>query len=502
MKSITEFRGYFYLRGFSEDELPYWVTSEDTQSPYFHLNCTTRKKFAKDLLPDIKRGKILIASDVYNKIASYKALPAQTNLTDSKKVIEPQGISLLQHQLTAVNLMLTHNRFGFFMQPGTGKTFIAVSFLLSRKPKTTLIVTPKKVISQFQACLDEYAPDLSYDVINYESLHKVKDNLYECIILDESHYVKNYSSIANETLREMQATAKYVYLFTGTPADKSKIEIFPQLAILDNRYIPSKTKFNKRYYILDDYYNPKREKRILSDELDEMIQEATYGVEAEDVLDLPPEVEHTILCPLPEKYNELKETRVLNIEKEYEVIADTPSALSIKLRELCNGHIVATKIDTGEETKIKLDSVKTDKLTELLESLDTAIIYTQFEPDIEECKTACCRAGKTFTIVTGTSKNAAECIEEFKSGKVDCLIIQSRCGNAGLNLMNTNNIIFYAPPLSYINFYQCKCRIRRYGQTKPCNYYYLVCKNSIEEKIYRALKQKKSFSNKLMNSYN
>ena len=214
MKSITEFRGYFYLRGFSEDELPYWVTSEDTQSPYFHLNCTTRKKFAKDLLPDIKRGKILIASDVYNKIASYKALPAQTNLTDSKKVIEPQGISLLQHQLTAVNLMLTHNRFGFFMQPGTGKTFIAVSFLLSRKPKTTLIVTPKKVISQFQACLDEYAPDLSYDVINYESLHKVKDNLYECIILDESHYVKNYSSIANETLREMQATAKYVYLFT------------------------------------------------------------------------------------------------------------------------------------------------------------------------------------------------------------------------------------------------------------------------------------------------
>ncbi|MFA7030312.1 MAG: helicase-related protein, partial [Candidatus Cloacimonadaceae bacterium] len=92
--------------------------------------------------------------------------------------------------------------------------------------------------------------------------------------------------------------------------------------------------------------------------------------------------------------------------------------------------------------------------------------------------------------------------DEFKEGKVNYLVIQSKSGNAGLDLTVTNNVVFYTMPESYIVYHQCKSRIRRIGQEQECNYYHMICRDTVEERVYDSLKRKKSFSTRLFKIYN
>ena len=67
----------------------------------------------------------------------------------------------------------------------------------------------------------------------------------------------------------------------------------------------------------------------------------------------------------------------------------------------------------------------------------------------------------------------------------------------GLNLQKANKIIYFTLPLSSELFEQSKKRIHRIGQSRPCFYYLLICKNSIEEKILKALNMRRDYTERL-----
>ena len=67
----------------------------------------------------------------------------------------------------------------------------------------------------------------------------------------------------------------------------------------------------------------------------------------------------------------------------------------------------------------------------------------------------------------------------------------------GLNLQMANKVIYFTPPLSSELFEQSKKRVHRIGQEKPCFYYFLTCKKSIEEKIYNTLAMRKNYTEAL-----
>ena len=46
-------------------------------------------------------------------------------------------------------------------------------------------------------------------------------------------------------------------------------------------------------------------------------------------------------------------------------------------------------------------------------------------------------------------------------------------------------------------FEQSKKRIHRIGQKNTCMYYYLITENSIEEKIFETLKQRRDYTDEL-----
>ena len=506
MKRIYKLNGFIYLQDFKDyDWLTHSYNARGEPIHFFLLNEITKQYFRKDILPIIRRGNVEIKQELYDEIKKFKQNPPiEEQRREKVKLVIPEGITLKEHQNVAVQKMMQYTKYGFFLGTGTGKTLIAITWLLSKNPESCLILTPQKVIGQYRSELDKYIPNNNYVVTNYEQLAKFKDKKFEALILDESHRAKNYSSNINEYCRMISRNAKYVYLFTGTPQDKSRHDILSQLAILDERVMPGKTHTLERYFTFNDYFQPDKEKKDFSEELTAIINCYTWGRQTEDVVDLTRRNDIIIKCPHPKEwYDELKNKRVV-IDSKWNTycVADNKGVLRIRLREICTG-ILTTQDDKYVKGFIETQSPKIEELRNIVRELPKAIIYYEFTSSLNQIEQVLKEEGKKYVIVNGKcrTKKSTILIERFKYYREIYLVIQCRSGNAGLDLTNTNNIIFYSLPESYIVFHQCESRIRRIGQLKECNYYYLICENTIEEDMYSTLKRKKSFTDKVFQNY-
>lgn len=499
---LYELNGFYYIKDC--DGYYDWLSDQDN-IPYFMLNNTTRQRFIQDILPLVKSGQCTCDKAVLDKIRYFDQSPIRSNFGQLIPIEpDPKNKPLMPHQLEAVKRMIKHPKYGFFLGTGTGKTLIAISFLMTLGIKKALIITPKKVINQYKTELDKYIPDNQCTVTNYEQVINYIDKDFDALILDESHKAKNYSSNISTNIKKISKKTPNVYLFTGTPQDKQRHEIMAQLYLLYDHFMPGKTRFTNRYFNLDDYYKPKSEKRDFSYELTEMIESISWGKETDDVVDLSacPENDIIINCPRPDPlYYQLGEDKVLEFPDGSAVVADGKALLKIKQREMCCG-FVRVERGTQKGTK-KIFNPKDEVVRNFLPTISNAIVYTEFKRDMQNLSNICNDLQLSYAIIDGSTnkKDADSYIKGFKDGTIRFLIMQSRSGNAGLDLTCTNNIIFYALPESYIVFKQCKGRIRRPGQTKVCNYYYFICEDSLEKDMIQSLKKKKSFTTRVFKIY-
>lgn len=551
MNIIYEKNGYIFIHNEDSNiDLPSWITSDyPNRDPYFLLNTITRQKFKEFFLPLLKTGTFKIATNLYNYIKSF-----EQNIS-TPLVIKPittiRDIELKTHQISALNNMLTHNKYALFYGTGTGKTLIAISYIYSHINhyiinddikvliKRIVIVTPKKVVPQYEEECRKYLGEFyninttgdctnhyTITILNFESLHKLKVPWCDCLIIDESHKAKSYTSNINKQLRELSEKTTAIYLFTGTPVDKSRHEIFPQLAILDSTVYPSKTLFNYRYFHLDDYHNPKSEKKHLSEELTTMIQAYSDAVKTTEVVTLPELHNIIVNCDHPEDYHDeigKKSFCYINnpddtVNAKYLCICDTPTMRRIKQQEICSGFLLnieqSIKDSEGNELKhnvvdmiLYTKTLKQNKLQNLLEAnkFDRGIIFTCFKNEIPLIQATLYRVfhKKNWSIIDGsTSKSETlRAKKQLEAKEIDFIIANVNCTNAGLDMYFINKVLFYSLPDSYITYHQCVSRIYRMGQTQPCYVYHLICKDSVETAKYKALKHKKSFTNKFYDSY-
>lgn len=533
MRYIYEKGGYIFIKTPDKDSLPDWITKDYPGDAYFLLNSTTRIHFAKYFLPLLRDKVYTISKPLFDDIKNFKQNPSHE--PDAGVLPEFNGIKLKPHQIKAIELMMRHDRYGFFHGTGSGKTITALFYLnYVGKHKHIVIVTPKKVIKQYQKETIKHLPGYTiteFDntkpytvtIINFESLHKLKYKWIDCMIVDESHHAKNFMSDINKHLRNIAQSCSNIYLFTGTPIDKLRYEIFPQLSILDSRVYPSKTRFNYRYFEIDDYHQPKKEKKIFKEELDKMILEYTDGVKTEEVVELPPIHFIEISCDKPVDYHdEIAKKRFLEIDGiTFE--ANTPAELRIKQQEICSGFLLNGEELIGDKIKLRdkllyTKIIKQNALRQLLNAghsvtledgtvfnarMNRGIIFTCFDLEIMLVSEVLKEQGKKFSIINGeTSNNDVDKAKtELFEGKIDYIIANAKCANAGLDLYCINYVLFYSSPDSYITYHQCYSRMHRMGQVNTCYVLHFICKDSVETKKYKALRNKKSFTNKLYKLY-
>lgn len=130
-------------------------------------------------------------------------------------------------------------RSAVFFDTGLGKTIIELTIAhnyVRHSNKPVLIITPLAVAGQHLLEAEkfgindvEHTKDGKFKgkiiLCNYERLHYLDPNDYDCVILDESSILKNFDGAIKQHVTTFLKKVKYRFLFSGTPAPNDYIEL-------------------------------------------------------------------------------------------------------------------------------------------------------------------------------------------------------------------------------------------------------------------------------------
>lgn len=342
-------------------------------------------------------------------------------------------------------------------------------------------LTNKTQLEFFMSQVDFEVPNLMIGVINYDlifrrpELAKLKDFT---LVLDESSLVQNENSKRSRfILRRLKP--QNVILLSGTPTGGKYEKLWSQCRLLGwdisktaywDTYI--KYHFDDRngfpFRVVDGYKNVDRLKRKLRE----------YGavfMKSDEVFDLPEQIDSNINVAVTKEYRKFHKDSILKYD-DIEFIGDTTLSKMLFERMLCG---------YANDEKLKA-------LRDLLESTDDrVIIFYNFNSELDKLQEIC--SDRPVSIINGNTKD----LSAYEKSENSVTLIQYQAGAMGLNLQKANKIVYFTPPLSSELFEQSKKRIHRIGQEKPCFYYYMICRNSIEEKIYRTLAMRRDYTERL-----
>lgn len=335
-------------------------------------------------------------------------------------------------------------------------------------------------------------------VINYElafrrpELAKLKDFT---LMLDESSLIQNENSKRSKFILN-KLHPENVVLLSGTPTGGKYERLWSQLHLLGwnikkkmfyDQYVQYhyETYLDFPLMVIDGYKNEERLKR-------KMRQYGCHFLKTEEVFDLPEQIHQTIKVPTTKEYRKFRKDCIISWEETF------PPCNDIKYIELV-GDTTLTKMLYERQLCGQYNSEKLAAFRDLLESTnDRLIVFYNFWGELTVLENLVCEYARSYSVVNGNGKDL-NAYEEYDDS---ITFIQYQAGAMGLNLQKANKIVYFTPPLSSELFEQSKKRIHRIGQEKPCFYYYLTCKNSIEEKIYQTLAMRKNYTEALFEESN
>lgn len=425
-------------------------------------------------------------------------------------------MKLYNHQKLALQYMRLNDSFALFMEQGCGKTLPTLCRILELRKQeyitTALVVTPKATMGAWYRDIEMFSEAdqrLLRDcitVINYDKVWRDKtfDREWGCIVLDESHKIKNRTSKRAKFLLRLALKSKYRYILTGTPIGNGQLEnIWSQYAFLEpcivNGRVASKIfgtykQFEDRYCLLNQYWKPYRYKYV--DELQDIIAEHSYRVTKAECLDLPeklPDEVYDIELKEPTLYKELHKSSTV---EELGILAENPLARMTKLRQVCSGFL------NDGETVHELKCEKINVLEEFLDGWEKKlVVFCEFKHSIKAVSALLTKLKIKHVILDGEQKDKLIWRKFQSDPKIRVIICQYQSASQGIDLYAADTIIFYEPTLSSNTLDQSRDRIHRSGQKNKCSYIHFLSRGTIEVAIYKALKNYSDFGEKLFNEY-
>jgi hypothetical protein len=374
------------------------------------------------------------------------------------------------------------------MEVRLGKTFTSLEICRLMGFRSILFLTKKKAISSIQSDANQILPGHDIVVTNYESIHKVDRSDFQVIICDESHTMSAFPkpSLRAKQVRSLVMTCGYpkVILLSGTITPESYSQIYHQFWV--HPMNPFKEFAN--FYRWSDIYVNKFQKKING----LMVNDYSYGKENEIMSVVSPyiitytqrqagfstEIEEEVLyVEMPDIVKNIykKLERDLVVEgKEEAILADTPAKLMQKLHQLSGGTI---KFESGKS--MVLSTFKAEFLKTQFATSKIGIFY-KFKEELN-----------ALTQVFGDDLTTE--LDEFDSGNFKAIALQIVSGREGISLKNADYLVFYTIDFSAVSYWQARDRMTTINRLNN-KIYWIFSVDSIEDKIYKAVKSKKSYT--------
>lgn len=322
-------------------------------------------------------------------------------------------------------------------------------------------------------------------IINYDLMFRRPELLKLedfTLMLDESSNIQNEKAKRSKFILKMNP--ENVILLSGTPVSGKYENLWTQANLLGWNI---SEKLYQQHYVnwktidvggvpinIVDKENPYKNTDRLKNKFRE---HGAVFMKTEECFELPKQSFIDIKVNSSKEYRKFKKSRIVTVCGE-ELVGDTKLVQMLCERKLC-----------GMYSQEKLQAFK-----DLAESTgDRLIVFYNFNDELYSLKKVAEELERPISQVNGKIKD----LKAYESESNSITFIQYQAGAMGLNLQKANKVIYFTLPLMSELFEQSKKRIHRIGQEKPCFYYTLLVKDSVELDIKEVLEMRKDFTDEL-----
>lgn len=425
-----------------------------------------------------------------------------------------RGKKLRPYQEQAADFLYERDRAMVLAPVGAGKTAITLTamsdMIFDGVVRSFLVLAPKRVCTdvwpieapkwaeyhtiavavgtpaQRKQALES---DAKIVVINYDNIQWLAEqdlSSFDGIVFDELTKLKNPSGARFKALHKVIDQFNIRWGLTGSFTSNGLEDVFGQCKIIDQKLLGrSKGAFMQQYFSLNTYAGfddwtplPGALERVM-----QRIKPATFVLEPGEYKDkLPPchVVQIDVQLNDREPYEAMKRDFVVQFP-DAQAIAQNAAVVTQKLQQMSSGFVYSPE-------PVWFSPHKFDALDDLLsenQRANTILVY-QYKEELDELK----RRYRNLTVL-----DDPDAIERWNAGNVPLLAVHPKSAGHGLNLQFGGcHMVFLSLPWSLELFEQTVGRLHRSGQQRDVWVYAMMTKDTVDERIWTALHDKRKLS--------
>ncbi len=321
--------------------------------------------------------------------------------------------------------------------------------------------------------------------------------------VDESTTIKNPKASRTKAITKLAKNTKYRRILTGSPITQSPLDLYSQTEVLDTNLLgyTSFYSFQNHYgEVVNRYFGGRTVRQVVGyrnlDELSQKLDSFSYRVLKSDCLDLPEKLyirrDVTLTAEQKKLYGELKELAITELANQEMVSVTNVLTQLLRLHQIVCGHI---KSDDGTETPINNNRI--DELIEVIAEMQGKVIiwanYRQNILEIVETLQGLFGADAVASYFGDTTPDERDrVIKNFQDpdSPLRFFVGNTQTGGYGITLTEAQNVIYYSNNFDLEKRLQSEDRAHRIGQKNNVTYVDLVAKDTVDEKIVTALRNK------------
>ena len=398
---------------------------------------------------------------------------------------------------------------------GLGKTIMTIETMNRNQKPKTLIIAPKSLVPQWKYELNKWSNINNTDIKELEKdsnesrvviasvsnftkentiYHKI---IWDRIVLDEAHVIKNKRSKTHISISSLQSTIKWA--LTATPVLNKMTDFW---SIMKWIGADMEEVYTKKEDIVNTFFIRRTQDKLNLPGYDmHIIKSKLYHEEKQiynKVLDsLLKKLKHNNYDSDDSDEDESKTSINRSMNKLY-ILEKLMRLIQICVHPQLFYKAMSKKHKT-DNLEWKYRSSKLESLLKLLDPNIKTIIFCKFVDEMKMYKSLF----PNSLLLHGSMKQEQreETLACFKRKDVPFLFIQEKVGSCGLNLQNAKRVIFTTPNWSPALEHQAIGRANRRGQTDKVQVYKLITENSIEEHIIKIQEKKQDVFQSLWDQY-
>ena len=330
-------------------------------------------------------------------------------------------------------------------------------------------------------------------LVAYFERHKIPWP-FDMVVIDELSSFKNHQSQRWKALRKVRPKIKRIIGLTGTPASNGLLDLWAETYLIDNGKRLGKFigRYREAYFKaagMNPYtgvvYNyvplPGAEEKIYN-----RISDITVSMKALDYLDMPEcvMVNHYVdMDPFErELYDVMRKVMLVELDGET-IDAANAAVLAGKLLQMANGAIY----NADREMRVIHDQ-KLQELSDLIEQANgqNVLVAYWFQHDHDRIHEHLTEQGYEPRDL----KTDAD-IADWNAGKIQVGLISPASAGHGLNIQKGGHILIWFSMIWSLEMYQqTNARLWRQGQKEVVTVHHIVCRDTVDEDVLKALEHK------------